>query len=489
MSLRQSEIAVVVAELQELAGARIDAVRVHSERALTLEVHRPGGSATLLVSAEPDRTRIHLAWRRPPAPPEPFPFQAALRRELEGARLASLEVAAGDRVVALGFERGEGRARLVAELTGRHGNLFLLDAGSVILASAGRNLSQRRDLLAGRPYLPPAPRAAGEAEPSRFPSSGPTPFPVSLAIEEHYRALEEERLLAEGRRRLREPLRAAAARARRALGKLSGEAARVPEAESDRRAADLVKQNLRALSRGTRQVTLTEWTEEGPREVTLALDPALSPRENMERYYRRYRRIADSAARVEARAAEVQERLSEVERLLSEVERAPADALARLEREARRFGAAPRPARPPRRRAPEERALPYRSFRSLGGVPILVGKGAAENDELTVKVAKGNDLWLHARGRPGAHVVVRLAKGQAPDQESLLDAAHLAAHFSDARGEPSPEVVYTRAKHVRKVKGAAPGAVTYSQERSLLLRLEPARLERLLQSEAEAEPA
>jgi len=79
--------------------------------------------------------------------------------------------------------------------------------------------------------------------------------------------------------------------------------------------------------------------------------------------------------------------------------------------------------------------------------------------------------------------VVRLEKGRAPDGESLLDAAHLAAWFSDARGEPQVEVVHTRAKYVRKVKGSAPGAVTYSQERTILLRVEPSRTERLLASE------
>ncbi|HET8733563.1 MAG TPA: NFACT RNA binding domain-containing protein, partial [Anaeromyxobacteraceae bacterium] len=280
-----------------------------------------------------------------------------------------------------------------------------------------------------------------------------------------------------------EPLRAGVARSRRALEKLADEAARVPAAEADRRAADLLKQSLHAVPRGAREVTVTEWTEEGPRPVTLALDPALTPLANMERMYRRYRRIAESAARVEARAAEVRARLAAQEALLAALDREPLDALPRVEKEARKLGAGPRP-RPAARRRDDEAALPYRTFHSLAGLPILVGRGAAENDRLTVRVARGNDVWLHARGRTGAHVVLRLQKGQAPDQESLLDAAHLAAHFSDARGEAAPEVVWTRARHVRKVKRSAPGAVTYSQERSMALRVEPARVERLLQEEA-----
>jgi len=487
VSLRSSEIALVAVELAPLAGARVDAVRVHAERLVTLELRGAGGEATLLLSAEPDLTRIHAASWRPPPSPEPLAFQVLLRRELSGARLSAIQASPGDRLVVLRFERAAGPLSLIAELTGRHGNLLLVDGEGVIRALAGRNLSQRRLLAAGQPYQPPAAREGEGGAPRFAPVPGAT-FPLSAAIEAHYRRLEEERALGEARRRLRDPLRAAVARSRRALERLADEAARVPAAEGDRRAADLLKQNLHAVHRGAAEVELIEWTAEGPHPVKLALDPAFSPHANMERFYRRYRRIVESAARVEARAAEVRTRLAGTEAVLAELDQAPQEALARLEREARRLGAAPRPRRPPRRRH-DEPALPYRTFRSASGLPILVGRGAAENDQLTVRVAKGNDLWLHARGRPGSHVVLRLQKGLAPDQESLLDAAHLAAHFSDSRGEAAPEVVYTRVKHVKKVKGSAPGAVTYSQERTLALRVEPARVERLVSGEGEGEDA
>lgn len=477
MSLSAREIADVVAELQPLVGARVDAVRVHAERALTLELRGREASGTLLVSAEADLTRLHAAAARPPQPETPFAFQGLLRKELEGARLARIATVPGDRVVALGFERVQGPIELLAELTGRHGNLFLVQDG-VVRASAARNLSQRRTLVAGQPYVQPAPPTGG-SDAERFPPEGGAAFPRSAAIERHYRALEQERALAEARRRLREPLRAAIARARRAEAKLAEEAARVPAAEDDRRRGDLLKSHLHLVRRGAREVKVTEWTEEGAREVTLALDPALSPHENLARYYRHYRRIADSAARVAARAAEVRTRAAALRALLEAVEAAGPEALPRLEREARRLGAAPRPQRPSRRKD-DAPAPPYRTYRSVSGAAILVGRGAAHNDALTLRVAKGNDLWLHARGQTGAHVVVRLEKGAGPDQETLLDAAHLAIHFSDARGAPQAEVAYTRAKYVRKPKGAAPGAVTYSQEKVILLRIEPARIERLL---------
>ena len=508
MSLTAQEIAAVVAEIAPLVGSRVDGVRVHAERALTLELFGRAGAATLLVSAEADVTRLHVVRDRRKQPPAPFAFQMVLRRDLAGARLAAVEARPGQRVVALAFEAAPGPLRLVCELSGRHGNLFLVGSDDVIRASAGRDLS-RRELGPGKPYLapealsapgsaegapsatPPQARAgapaagAPGADVARHPPAG-EPFPLSAALEERYRGLEEERLAVEGRRRLREPVKAALGRARRALVKLAEEAARVPAAEEDRRTADLLKGNLHALRRGAREATLTEWTEEGPRQVRVLLDPALAPRENMERFYRRYRRIAESAARVMARAAEVRAREAELAALVAALDGASLDALPRLEREARRLSAAPRP--PPRPRSKRDLPLPpYRLFRALAGLAILVGRNAQANDQLTVKVARGNDLWLHARGLAGSHVVVRLEKGRAPDGETLLDAAHLAAHFSDGRGEPQVEVVATHAKYVRKTRGGAPGAVTYSQERTLLVRVEPQRVERLLAAEEEVE--
>jgi predicted ribosome quality control (RQC) complex YloA/Tae2 family protein len=499
MSLGAREIEALVRELQPLTGSRVDAVRVHAERALTLELHGAAGSVLLLLSAEPDVTRLHVASRRPLQPQNPFASQAVLRKALEGARLVALSALHGDRVVALDLAKSDGSVRLVAELTGRHGNLFLVGADGIIRAAAGRNLSDRRPLLVGQPYVPPAPPPAAATEASERndrqergdegSAVDEGPFPLSAAVERRYAEREAARLLAEGRRRLREPLRAALARARRALERLTEEAARVPAAEADRRTADLLKQNLRLVRRGASEVTLTEWGESGAREVTIALDPALSPQELMERHYRRYRRIVESAARVEARTAEVRTRAVALRLLLDAVDAAPPEALPRLEREARTLSAGPRPQQPlPGRRRKDAPLPPYRTFRSLGGVAILVGRGAAENDALTLRVARGNDAWLHARGHTGAHVVVRLERKQAPDQETLLDAAHLAAHFSNARGEPACDVAWTRARFVRKPKGGAPGAVTYSQEKVIGLRLDPRRIERLLAEEEAPSP-
>lgn len=137
-----------------------------------------------------------------------------------------------------------------------------------------------------------------------------------------------------------------------------------------------------------------------------------------------------------------------------------------------------------KRRARAEERVPFRRFVASGGRAVLVGRGAADNDALTQRHARSQDLWLHARGVAGAHVVVPLARGEVCPPELLLDAATLAAHFSDARGEPIVDVQHAPRRYVRKPRGSAPGAVLVDREKVLALRLEAKRLARLLAAES-----
>jgi predicted ribosome quality control (RQC) complex YloA/Tae2 family protein len=116
---------------------------------------------------------------------------------------------------------------------------------------------------------------------------------------------------------------------------------------------------------------------------------------------------------------------------------------------------------------------------SIDGLPIYVGRNARENDALTFGEARPDDLWLHAQGAPGSHVVLRLEKGADPSHETLRDAAALALLYSDLKKSGKGEVIYTRRKFVRKVKGKSPGAVTVTQEKTIFISLDRARLDRL----------
>ncbi len=114
--------------------------------------------------------------------------------------------------------------------------------------------------------------------------------------------------------------------------------------------------------------------------------------------------------------------------------------------------------------------VPYRTYRSSGGLEIWVGRGAASNDALTFNAAAPNDVWLHARNAAGAHVVLRWTAADAPPARDLRNAAMLAAWHSKSRGSSLVPVDWTRRKHVRKPRGARPGSVVIREERTLMVR-------------------
>ncbi|RME26424.1 MAG: DUF814 domain-containing protein, partial [Deltaproteobacteria bacterium] len=131
-----------------------------------------------------------------------------------------------------------------------------------------------------------------------------------------------------------------------------------------------------------------------------------------------------------------------------------------------------------KKQAGKSRRRPFREFWSATGKRILVGKSAADNNELTFSVARGHDLWFHARGVAGSHVVVRLQRGEQPDEQTILDAATLAALYSGEKNPSEMDVTYTLVKHLRPVKGE-PGRVWVAREKVLRIRIEPERVARL----------
>jgi predicted ribosome quality control (RQC) complex YloA/Tae2 family protein len=238
-------------------------------------------------------------------------------------------------------------------------------------------------------------------------------------------------------------------------------------------------------------MTVTDWSTGQAEEITLPLDPAKGAMQQVDALFKKARRIKRGVAIARERHAEAAKRLSALERLAAQVRVAlDDDALGVLAKRAKAAApgdfafdpeAAARPAGAPRAAQPRRKA--YRTFRSAGDARVLVGRGGADNDELTLHVAKPRDLWLHARGRPGAHVIVPLGKGQACPPDVLVDAAHLAAHFSDGRGEAVVEVGYTPKRFLRKPRGSPAGFVVVSREKVIALRIDEARIARLVAHE------
>lgn len=259
------------------------------------------------------------------------------------------------------------------------------------------------------------------------------------------------------------------AAAEKRVERIREELAGVGEAERLRAHADLLLAHLDWAQPGDASVVLPDF--DGG-EVEVALDPKLRPHENAERLYDQARRLA----RAEARLPELlQAATREAERWSGAVA-----ALERGEVPEWTEAALRRPETKERRATPGSgERLPYRLYRTSGGLEVRVGRSSKDNDRLTFGHAAHADVWLHARSVPGSHVVLRWTDEGAPPARDLEEAAVLAAFYSKARTSGTVAVDWTRRKYVRKPRGAPPGRVTLIHAKTIFVEPDPAVEERL----------
>jgi predicted ribosome quality control (RQC) complex YloA/Tae2 family protein len=205
--------------------------------------------------------------------------------------------------------------------------------------------------------------------------------------------------------------------------------------------------------------------------LRIALDARLSAVDNAQVYFRRYAHARDAARTIPPLLEKVKLDLAYLDQLALDVEMARTSAEVREVQRAL-SGAGPEFGNPPGRHKSghgQYAKLQPLSYTSDDGTEILVGRNARQNDELTFQIASAGDLWLHARGVAGSHVIVR-SRGHPVARQTLVQAAELAAAHSAARGSTRVTVEYTQRRHVHRIKGGGPGLVTYSHEKTIQVR-------------------
>jgi predicted ribosome quality control (RQC) complex YloA/Tae2 family protein len=243
--------------------------------------------------------------------------------------------------------------------------------------------------------------------------------------------------------------------------------------------------NRHAIRRGQRVVELPDYTDPAKGYLQIEIDPAHSIEDNAKRYFGLQRKAKRGVELVRRRLGEAADRLARLEGLILKTETAKElGELEKLEHAlaplARRLPARPRSATGARKvESPEPR-----HFRSSDGLSILVGRSGPGNDYLTWRLARSHDLWLHAQGIPGSHVLIRLEKGKPPPPRTLREAAQVAAYYSRARAETKVPVDYALRKYLRKPKAAAAGVVLLTQEKTIVVRPDRELVRRLHSGEA-----
>ncbi len=236
-----------------------------------------------------------------------------------------------------------------------------------------------------------------------------------------------------------------------------GELDQCAQRETLRVAGDLLSANLYNLEKGAESADLPNFYEEGQPLCHIKLDPALTPNQNAQKYYKEYRKAKTAEEKLTEQIELAGKELVYLDSVLDALARAQTERdLAEIRAELREQGYV-------RARGKKEKppavSEPLR-FTTSDGFTVLVGRNNRQNDRLTMKLANNNDIWFHTKNIPGSHTVL-VTEGREPTAQAMEEAAVLAARHSKAKDSAQVPVDYTQVRHVSKPQGARPGMVIY----------------------------
>ena len=254
------------------------------------------------------------------------------------------------------------------------------------------------------------------------------------------------------------------------------ELAKTKDREHLRRMGDILTANLHAIARGQAFVDATDFYDPEMKTVRIALNPAISPQQNAARFYKDYQKAKTAEKILTEQIANGEQEAAYLSTVL--------DALARAEseRDIQEIRAELTEGRYLRAQTGKKQmklpASKPMEFTSSDGYTILVGRNNRQNDQLTLKTAAKNDIWLHAQKIPGSHVII-LCSGRTPPDDTFTEAAMLAAWYSQAQGGQNIPVDCTDVRVIKKPNGAKPGMVVYDRYRTLFVTPDPKHIKSL----------
>lgn len=441
------------------------------------------GHGYLFVSVEPAGPRLYLIKRRvrdlEKASVPITQFALSMRKELAQKTLTSVEKLSTDRVITLKFEGPDDLGQpvqriLIAQLTGRSANLFLLNDEDAVTGCLKETKGVGQ--MVGEKYRPPSSDGNTRKKLSITSFEKSDDGSLSERLDQHYTSLAESRGLESQVAHARAQLQKEISRRTKLLKKLETDLGEHSDAEQHKQTGDLLLANVGTAKRVGGRLKLTDYFAEGAPEIEIEIDEKLTIPEEASRRFELYSRSKRARVQIANRIKQVKAELADLEVKREQIETSPdtfADSTSALsERKAKAKSRESRESR-------ESRVPGARRYVSSDGYEILVGRAARDNDNLTFKVAKPNDLWLHAADYPGSHVIVRNPTRKEIPHRTIVEAAQLAAYFSQASKAPKVDVHHTQRKFLSKPKGGAPGLVRMSRFKNVIVKPVEA-IERLL---------
>lgn len=251
---------------------------------------------------------------------------------------------------------------------------------------------------------------------------------------------------------------------KRKLKKLAKTLSQAKQMDTYQKLGELLTAHLHLLKGGESSIDVVDYYDEEGKMITIPLDREKSPAENAQHYFRKYNKAKTSFVMTKKQIRETEKEIQYLELIIQQLESASLEDIEEIREELREEGYLKKRSTTKKKR--KQSRPSYETFLSSEGIPILVGKNNKQNEYITNRVAHKEDTWLHTKDIPGSHVVIRSTSF---GEQTLLEAAQLAAHYSKAKDSSSVPVDYTKIKHVRKPRGAKPGFVIYEEQSTLFV--------------------
>ncbi|MDD7650980.1 MAG: NFACT RNA binding domain-containing protein [Candidatus Faecousia sp.] len=265
-------------------------------------------------------------------------------------------------------------------------------------------------------------------------------------------------------------------RTRRKMALQEKERLTAQDREHLRQMGDIVTANLHAITKGQRILEAENFYDPDMKQIQIPLSPLLSPQQNAAKFYKEYAKAKNAEKELTRQLELGRGELEYLESVLEELDRAENEQ--ELEEIRQELAAGGYVRQDPGRKRMKQAASKPMRFVSTDGYPIYVGRNNRQNDELTTKLAQKNDLWLHVQKQSGSHVIIPWAGVQPPD-DTITQAAQLAAWFSQGRQGQNVAVDVTPVRYVKKPGGAKPGMVVYTTYRTVYVTPDPGLAEKL----------
>lgn len=445
--LTYAQMQLLCQQLQErILGFKVIDSFPHDLRRFFFVLRKDQQQENLFFCFQPPFIRFHLVRSISHSYTSSHPLLAYLKEAI----LEEICLLNQDRILQLTFDTPKGKRLLVAEFFSKHPNYYLLQSDGLILFS-----------------LYPHSHSHYQAPPLRQPqqTSALPQWNSQEEMEQTYSELEFNQE--------KNTLHTHLAQQMKRLKTKEMEIQQALEActqwEKIQHEGDLIKTHLNSLKSGIPSISVLDWLTNQP--YLLTLDPTKTPQEEMVARFRRAKKLQagfEPLTKQLDRTQQAIQQLAQQQQLLESIQTFPAlthfksNASIPLQKTVKTKQVAAPPSI-------------YREYHSVKNVKIWVGKSAKYNEKLTFQLANGRDWWLHVRGYPGSHVIIRQNKDQPPDPETLKDAMQLALFYSKARPQGEAEVCWTQRKYVTRLGKGKTGQVQISQQKTAWVRFDAAR--------------